>query len=99
VHPSGYTIPDTDTFMYYLVNNSGSSPGNLFLPHATVKGRQLIVINANLSLTSGPDVVQVTRQGSDLIYGSSGTSGVSSLSSQRAIFLYSDGAGKWLLYN
>ena len=99
VHASGYQIPDTDTFMYYLVNNNGSTPGVLVLPHATVKGRQLVAINANLSATSGPNVVQVDRQGSDLIFGSSGTTGVTSLASQRAIFLYSDGAGKWLLYN
>jgi Collagen triple helix repeat (20 copies) len=99
VRSSGYTIPDTDTFMYYLVNNNGSTPGILVLPHATVKGRVLIAINANLSATSGPAAVQVNRQGTDLIYGSSGTTGVTFIASQRAIFLYTDGTGKWYLYN
>jgi len=59
----------------------------------------LIAINANLSATSGPNAVQVTRQGTDLIFGTSGTTGVTSVASQRAIFLYTDGTGKWYLYN
>lgn len=101
VRPSDYTIPDTDTFIYYLVNNpTAGGSANLNLPHATVKGRVLIAIPANASPVAGDGFrVKVTSQGTDGIFGSTGTSSVTFFASQRPILLYTDGTGKWYLYN
>jgi hypothetical protein len=87
-------VPDTDTFIYYLVNNpAGGGAANLILPHASVKGRILYAIPANASPASNR--VTVTAQGSDSIF--TGTSAVAqtSFSSQRPISLFSDGGTHW----
>jgi len=53
--PSNATIPDTDTHMYYLVDNSGGTqngtthtstgnPQTITLPHATTAGRVVILV-------------------------------------------------------
>jgi hypothetical protein len=92
LHSSGYTIPDTDTFLYYLTNNSAAGGVSvLTLPHATVKGRRLLAIPANASST---DRVQVNAQSGNTIYYQI-PGGQTSLSSQGPIMLFSDGAGRW----
>jgi hypothetical protein len=96
VHPSGYTIPDTDTFIYYVGNNvNGTTPAQFNLPHATTPGRMIIVFAQNTFVPAG-NRVQVNRQGTDLIMGS-GPGGATSFVSQRAIMVQSDGAGHWNL--
>jgi len=98
VHNTNYTVPDTDTFIYYLVNNPvGGGPANLILPHASVKGRILYAIPANASpiTVAGPTRVTVTAQGSDSIFTGSLPAAQASYSSQRPISLFSDGGTHW----
>jgi hypothetical protein len=94
VHASNYTVPDTDTFIYYLLNNPSGSPANLNLPHASVKGRILYAIPANTS-PAGVNKVTVTAQGTDSIFTGSNPAAQTNFSSQRPISLFSDGTGHW----
>ena len=96
VHVSGYTIPDADTFIYYVVNNPSTGPGILVLPHATVQGRLLIALNQNIYATAG-NRVQVSTQGTDRILAANGTNQDISFAAQRPIMLQSDGNGHWIL--
>ena len=94
VHPNNYTVPDTDAFIYYLVNNPvAGGVANLNLPHATVKGRILYAIPANAS--PAPERVKVTAQGSDSIFTGTQATTLTNYSSQRPISLFSDGSGHW----
>jgi len=94
VHPSNYTVPDSDTFIYYLVNNPvGGGAATLILPHASVKGRILYVIPANASPAGNR--VTVTAQGSDLIFTGTLPAAQGSFTSQRPISLFSDGGTRW----
>ena len=94
VHSTNYTVPDTDTFIYYLVNNpAGGGAANLILPHASVKGRILYAIPANASPASSR--VTVTAQGSDSIFTGTLPAAQTSLTSQRPISLFSDGGTHW----
>ncbi len=94
VHPNNYTVPDADTFIYYLVNNpAGGGAVTLFLPHATVKGRILYAIPANASPAGNR--VTITAQGSDSIFTGTQASALTTYTSQRPISLFSDGAGHW----
>ncbi len=94
VHPNNYTVPDSDAFIYYLVNNPvAGGVANLNLPHATVKGRILYAIPANAS--PAPERVKVTAQGSDSIFTGTSAAAQANYSSQRPISLFSDGSGHW----
>jgi hypothetical protein len=96
VRPNNYTIPDTDTFIYYLVNNPvGGGSANLNLPHANVLGRRLIAMARNPYSGGNSEAVQVTCQWSDMIIGIGGSATVTSVTSQRPILLVSDGSGHW----
>ncbi|MBS1858603.1 MAG: collagen-like protein [Acidobacteria bacterium] len=106
MRPSGYTIPDTDTYLYYLVNNpAGTSSAcggaaTLNLPHSTVVGAGRMVIaspgNVPNSTASQCVGVAVAVQGGDtLLFQGSG----SSLSSAHPITTVSDGAGHWIVMN
>ena len=100
IHPNNYTIPDTDTFVYYLANNPTlGGPANLNLPHANVKGKVLIAIPANASPVGSPDGnrIKITAQAGDTILGS-GPTAVTTLESQRPILLFSDSTGHWFLF-
>jgi hypothetical protein len=100
IHPNNYTIPDTDPFIYYLVNNPlAGGPGNLNLPHANVRGRILIALPANASPVLPPigNRVQVTCQAGDTILGN-GATPVTVVGSQRPLQLMSDGSGHWFFY-
>ena len=88
-NPGGYTIPDSDTNIYYLTNNSLG--GILTLPHATVSGRRVLAIPANAA--SGTRL-QVNAQSGDTIYYET-PGGQSSLNSQGPIMLFSDGNHHW----
>jgi len=92
LHASGYTIPDTDTFVYYLVNNVGAGFGVLNLPHATVAGRRLLAIPANPS--NATFRVQVSAQSGDVIFAQSSSS-QATLQSIGPILLFSDGNHHW----
>jgi hypothetical protein len=102
VHPSGYTIPDTDTFIYYLVNNIGGGPGNLILPHASVAGRRLLAIPANAATVPTPCTaancrLQVTAQAGDSIFGTGVAAGQSSFLAQGPVLMFNDGNHKWFI--
>jgi len=105
VQASGFTIPDTDTNIFYVVNNPTSGPGILVLPHATVQGRLLIALNANpnstnlASYSTAGNRVQINIQGTDRILAANGTSQDTSFAAQRPIMVQSDGNGHWILIN
>ncbi|MDE3167810.1 MAG: collagen-like protein [Acidobacteriota bacterium] len=102
VRPSGYTIPDNDTYLYYLVNNGvGTSTACgasaiINLPHsgAVGAGRMVIVSSANVPNTSNQQCqgVTVAVQGGDTLRSQTGGS---TLSEAHPITLVSDGAGHW----
>lgn len=102
VRPSGYVIPDTDTYLYYLVNNGLGSAGAcapsaiINLPHSAVvgAGRMVIVSSANVPNTSSQQCLGVTVavQGGDTLRSQTGGS---TLSEAHPITLVSDGAGHW----
>ena len=102
VHPTNYTIPDTDRFIYYLVNNTGGTPGNLILPGATVRGRRLLAIPANAATVPTPCTaancrIKVTAAGSDTILGTGVAAGQASFLAQGPVLLFSDGNHHWLV--
>jgi hypothetical protein len=102
LHPSGYTIPDTDTFIYYLVNNTGGLAGNLNLPRATVAGRRLLAIPANAAAVSNTCTtttcrIQVIAQSGDSIFGTGVPAGQSSFIAQGPVLMFSDGNHKWFI--
>jgi hypothetical protein len=88
-HITGYTIPDTDHFLFYPIDNVASANATIPLPHATVAGKMVILIAANGFASSG---IQPAVQGSNtLVSNNSGAPGVT-----RVIAL-SDGMGKWYI--
>ena len=101
LHPAGgYTIPDTDTFVYYLTNNpAGGGSGDLTLPHATVSGRRLLAIPANASAvatncTGSTCRLQLFAQSGDVIFDESSTS-TTSLATLGPVLIFSDGNHHW----
>ena len=102
VHASGYSIPDTDTFIYYLVNNAGGGPGNLTLPHAAVAGRRLLAIPANAATVPTPCTVancrvQVIAQAGDTIFGTGVAAGQASFPAPGPVLMFSDGNHHWFI--
>ena len=85
---AGYTIPDTDTFLMYLVNNTASTHATITLPHANVAGKMVILIAANTAASSG---ITVAAQSGNTITSGSGLSGSTKL------MLISDGSGHWYM--
>jgi hypothetical protein len=77
---TGYTIPATDTFTYYLINNS-TGPQTITLPPANVEGKHIVIIAQFVQCTNTPgggepgncashtitDQLHLQRQGSDTI--------------------------------
>ena len=105
VHPqSGYTIPDTDTFISYLTNNAGTTttagvPGILTLPHATVSGRKLLAIPVNATNVPTPCTATTCRielfaQSGDTILGQA-NGGPGFMLAQGPVLLISDGNHHW----
>jgi hypothetical protein len=104
-HNSGYTIPDTDTFLYYLTNNpvgtSNSCGGSVTinLPHSVTvgAGRMIIIMPGNVpaptTAISCYGVTVAVQSGDSLITQSGGNT------STHAFFAVSDGAGHWLMMN
>lgn len=65
---NGYTIPDTDTYSFYLVDNSdGDNSGDpvITLPHGTTVGRTFTIIG---NTTWGYEIQVVAQSGDTLIY-------------------------------
>ncbi len=102
LHNSPYTIPDTDTFLYYLTNNpvgTASTCGGavtINLPHSTVVGAGRIVVASpgNVPLASlGCPGVAVATQGADVLV----PSGINA--SNHPLVVVSDGAGHWIIAN
>jgi hypothetical protein len=103
LHASGYIIPDTDTFLYYLTNNPQGTPSacgavpNIVLPHSTTvgSGRVVIVSPGNVPNSTGVQCpgVSVTAQAGDTVI----PTGVNA--SAHPLNLVSDGAGHWIIMN
>jgi hypothetical protein len=93
LHASGYTIPDADTNLYYLVNNpvACSALPVINLPHTTASGagRMVIVTPGNVPTAPGCSSVSVAAQGSDVVVP------LDASSSPHTITVVSDGAGHW----
>ncbi len=107
VRPTNYTIPDTDTNMMYIMNNSGGAV-NVTLPHATIAGRRLFVMVQFYTVNNLfgandpggiPPTLQLTvkTQGSDAIIANGASQGAS-FQTKRIIELSSDGSGHWLTF-
>ncbi len=88
-HSSGYTIPDTDSYLFYLVNNQASANATINLPHATVAGKMVILIAANGVASSG--IQPAVQSGNTLVSNNSGAPGVTK------VIALSDGSGKWFI--
>jgi hypothetical protein len=107
VRNSGYTIPDSDTYLYYLVNNgigttsACGAAAALNLPHSTAVGAGRIVIAspANVPLPTTvicTQLVTVAVQSGDTLRSQGGAS---SLTAAHPITAVSDGAGHWIVMN
>jgi hypothetical protein len=93
---SPFTIPPTDTFVYYVGNNPNATTPAIFnLPTAAVKGKLLVLFAANTFSTAG-NRVQINSTGTDTILGT-GPAAVTTVASQRPIMVQSDGNGHWIL--
>jgi hypothetical protein len=86
---TGYVIPDTDHFLFYLINNVASANASITLPHATVAGKMVILIAANGVANSG--ILPAVQTGNTLVSNNSGAPGVTK------VIALSDGAGKWYI--
>lgn len=100
---STYTIPDSDTRLYYLTNNppgtSGSCGGavTMTLPHSSVvgSGRMVIISPGNVPNSTGaqcPGVTVAVQPGDTLVNSAANTSA-------HPIVSVSDGAGHWIIIN
>ena len=100
---SGYVIPDTDTFLYYLANNpAGTSTAcggfaTLTLPHSSAvgSGRMVIISPGNVpnsTSTQCPGVAVTVQSGDTLV-----PSGAND--SAHPLAVISDGAGHWIIAN
>lgn len=68
VHTSGYTIPDTDIYSFYLVDNStsdNSSDPVVTLPHGTTAGRTFSIMGSS---SWGYEIQLAVQSGDTLIY-------------------------------
>lgn len=99
-----YTIPDADTHIYYLSNNPvgtssacGSAPPTITLPHSLTvgSGRMVVISPGNVpNITSGQCIgVTIGVQSGDTLIPTGVTSSV------HPMFLISDGAGHWIIFN
>lgn len=103
LHDSPYTIPDTDTYLYYLTNNpvgTASTCGGavtMNLPHSTVVGAGRMVIISpgnvpNATAAQCPGVAVAAQSGDTVV--PSGTN-----ADAHALVVVSDGAGHWMIIN
>jgi len=103
LHASGYTIPDTDTFLYYLTNNpvgTASTCGGavtINLPHSAAvgAGRMVIISPGNVPNSTSLQCpgVAVATQGSDTLVPTGAND------SPHPLVVTSDGAGHWIIMN
>ena len=104
LHNSPYTIPDSDTFLYYLTNNpvgtSGSCGGavTMNLPHSTTvgAGRMVVISPGNVPNSTGvqcPGVTVAVQSGDTLLSQTGG------FTSAHPVVSISDGAGHWIVMN
>jgi hypothetical protein len=103
LHNSPYTIPDTDTYLYYLTNNppgTASTCGGavtMFLPHSTTVGAGRMVIISpgnvpNATAAQCPGVAVAAQSGDTVV-----PSGVNA--DAHPLVVVSDGAGHWIIIN
>lgn len=103
LHATDYIIPDTDTNLYYLTNNSPGtattcgSVVTMVLPHSTAvgSGRMVIISPGNVPASTSVQCpgVAVATQGSDTLV----PTGVNA--SAHPLVVTSDGAGHWIIMN
>jgi hypothetical protein len=95
---NGYTIPAMDTNIYYLVANSGATPGTITLPLTTTvgNGRLAFIFPGNASGASGDNALTVNTQGTDAFCCSAGIT--NTITVQQGEFFMSNGAGKWFFF-
>lgn len=86
---SGYIIPDTDHFLFYLINNVANANATIDLPHATVAGKMVILIAANGVANSG--ILPAVQIGNTLVSNNGGAAGATK------VIALSDGSGKWFI--
>lgn len=101
---TSYTIPDSDTFIYYLTNNpvgTASTCGALItlnLPHSTVVGAGRMVVASPGNVPNRSDGVQcsgvaVAAQSGDTLLPAGAND------SAHPLVVISDGAGHWIIMN
>ncbi len=88
IRVAGYTIPDTDSYVYYRVNNIVGTPAPITLPHANVAGKLVVLISANALVS--PGVTPVAQAGNSLVPNANAT-GITK------VMLLSDGNGHWFV--
>jgi hypothetical protein len=97
LHNSPYTIPDTDTFLYYLTNNpvAPCTAVTMILPHSTVvgAGRMVIASPGNVPTATNCVGVAVATQGTDVLVPSGANA------TNHPLVTVSDGAGHWIIIN
>lgn len=110
IRSHGYVIPNTDPYIYYLVNNTsnGANPANITLPLANVAGKMIVPMcqfYTALNAVGGADPngsnngINLLRQGTDTIISGDGAFPglLTSYSIKRSIRLMSDGLGHWIV--
>lgn len=71
VHSSGYTIPNSDTYGSYLINNACCTVSTITMPVGTTAGRTFLVVG---SVNNGYEI-QVAVQAGDTLIDSGGCGG------------------------
>ncbi len=94
VHANNYTIPNTDTFVYYLVGNGTGGPTNLILPKSAnvPVGRLIVGIPGNPTGASTQGVSFQVQSGDSLV--DAGTA-VATVGSNSSITVVNLGSGTW----
>jgi hypothetical protein len=109
-HVHGYSIPSSDPYIYYLVDNTsnGGNPANITLPPANVAGKTVVLMCEyytanNVVGAADPNGnnngINILPQGADrIIAGDSSLPGLlTSYQIKRSIRLMSNGAGLWIV--
>jgi hypothetical protein len=103
LHTSGYTIPDTDTHLYYLTDNpagTSSTCGSVItinLPHTTAvgAGRMAVISPGNVPNSNSaqcPGVAVAAQSGDTLVPAGPNQSA-------HPLFVISNGSGHWIIFN
>jgi len=89
---SNYTILDDDGYGMILITTGSSSNITITLPTNADNNQRIIEI---IKIDSGTKFVEITKEGSDTIRGSSNS--IYAIQQNESIKLYSNGEGNWIL--